>query len=116
MKKEFPSPIIMKHPSGLFKELNRTSTTIFGAIFGCIYFAIIGLWSFVGKYFLAHLVLIICISIIPKNNDVLGPTAVVCWFIYLVYFLPKQAYDERCLRLYNQGYRDFDYYGNPIER
>ena len=116
MDKEFPSPIIMKHPSGIVKELNRTTTTIFGAIFGCIYFAIIGLWSFVARYLLVNLMLIISISIIPKNNNILGATAVVCWFVYLVYFLPKQAYDERCTHLYNQGFRDFDYYGNPIER
>jgi len=34
MKKEFPSPIIMKHPSGLIKEVSSLNTFLLALFFG----------------------------------------------------------------------------------
>ena len=113
--KKFPSPIIMKHPSGMVKSLNRTIVTLLAFFLGVFYYGIVGLWSFVGWHFL----IILC-SIPPalasKSNDAGYVTLLFGFFFAFCFFgLPFMAYQARCRLLYEQGFRMVDKDGNLID-
>ena len=110
--KKFPSPIIMKHPSGIVKIFNRAGTTILSFFFGCFYYGIIGLWSFVGW----HLLILASFFVLP-NHDSNVYFGGIFYFIWLICFfgLPFIAYQTRCRSLYEQGFRMVDKDGNLID-
>jgi len=113
MKKEFPSPIIMKHPSGLIKEVSSLNTFLLALFFGPFFYIYWGMWKNIIKLLLFLFVLFLFIMAQPSSNftiflAVMQPV----YYIWLAY----NAYDERCTILYNRGFRDFDYLGRPIER
>ena len=113
MDSDFPSPIVMKHPSGLVKEFSLKGSIFYSIIFGPFYFMYLGLWKFIFMLIAYVAFLIGAIMIDPKSNvTVLIAIGQPIFYLWLAY----SSYEEKCKILYNRGFRDFDARGEPINR
>ena len=119
MNRNYPSPIILQHPSGNIKELNKPIVVLLAIFLGPIYYLYVGLNGFAKRYIVSLLYVFAFIfvgynfSSLEKLFSVLAAIGLLVQPLYVIY-LGFHSYDARCNALIKMGFKQTDSSGNIL--
>ena len=119
MTGNYPSPIILLHPSGNIKELNKPIVVLLAIFLGPIYYLYVGLNGFAKRY-IVSLLYVFGFMLIGHNfesfRNFFLNLAVIGLFVQPLYaiYLGLHSYDARCNLLIKMGFKRTDSSGNIL--
>ena len=119
MTGNYPSPIILLHPSGNIKELNKPIVILLAIFLGPLYYLYVGLNGFAKRYVMSLLYIFVFIIIGSKFESLenlfftLTIIGLLVQPLYAIY-LGFHSYDARCNALIKMGFKRTDSSGNIL--